>query len=210
MDIGKSFSFVFEDQRWVNKVLIGGGLVFISFLIVPIFVVLGYMAQLMRNILAGEEQPLPEWTDFGAYLTDGLKLFVVLLIYFVPYIVLSMLSGIRNVGPLFSCLAFIYALAVQIILPAAVGEYVTKNDIAAALKFQDIFAMVQANIGDFLVAFLIGIVAQIVAAVGLIACFIGVVFTAFYASLVRSHVWAQVYQRARGGGTQAVVETTPL
>jgi hypothetical protein len=70
--------------------------------------------------------------------------------------------------------------------------------------------MVQANIGDFLVAFLIGIVAQIVAAVGLIACFIGVVFTAFYASLVRSHVWAQVYQRARGGGTQAVVETTPL
>ena len=31
MDIGKAFSFVFEDERWVSKVLLGG-----LFMIIPI------------------------------------------------------------------------------------------------------------------------------------------------------------------------------
>ena len=199
MDVGKSFSFVTKDPQWVQKVLIGGVIGILSILIVPAFVLLGYSLQIVRNVMAGEENPLPEWQDFGAYLMDGLKAFVVVLIYFVPGIVLNMLSPVDGIGPLFGLLAFVYNLAIQIALPAAIGLYLASGgDIGASLKFQEVIATVQANLSDFLVVWLLGIVASIIGGLGIIACGIGLLFTLPYSMFVRAHLWGQLLQKVQG------------
>jgi hypothetical protein len=201
----------------VVKLLIGGVMGLLSWLILPGMILLGYMAQIMRNVMAGSDRPLPEWSDFGTLLSDGAKLFVVMLAYFVPYLVLVILGGIftsieqvQLLGVLFSCVGYLYALALYVILPAAAGQYVSTNSIGAALQFQEVLALVQNNIGDFLVVFLLGIVASIIGGLGAIACGIGLIFTIPYAYYVMAHLWAQVYQKARGGGNLPAVQTTPL
>src|SRR6185503_1108289 len=52
-DFGKPFSYVFDDPRWVNKILIGGLFYLAGFMIIGWFFVLGYMARTARNVIRG-------------------------------------------------------------------------------------------------------------------------------------------------------------
>jgi len=98
MDIGKAFSYVFEDPKWVTKVLIGGGILFggviLSWLLaipllIAMFLVLGYELVVIKNVADGSVAPLPEWTDFGALLMKGLYASIGSLIYYLPAILVS-------------------------------------------------------------------------------------------------------------------------
>ena len=62
MDIGKAFSYVFEDEQWISKVLIGGLLIWIP---IVNFAVFGYMIKVAQNVAQGNPRPLPEWGEFG-------------------------------------------------------------------------------------------------------------------------------------------------
>src|SRR5919202_7087672 len=98
MDIGKAFTFVSEDPKWVNKVLIGGALIIAGILAIFTIVgwlfvfaiVFGYLVQLTRNVIAQQPQPLPEWTDFGALMVDGFKAFVVMLVMSLPAVLVTL------------------------------------------------------------------------------------------------------------------------
>ena len=58
------------------------------------------------------------------------------------------------------------------------------------------------NIGTYIVIALISsIVGSILAGIGLIACLIGVFFTAFYSSLVTYHLYGQAYRNTQGAPT---------
>jgi Protein of unknown function (DUF4013) len=93
METGKAFSFVFQDPNWPVKVLIGGMLVFVSFAIslipvvgwivaVLLFLILqGYQLVLMRNVINGVAHPLPEWANFGAFMRDGIIMFIITIVY---------------------------------------------------------------------------------------------------------------------------------
>ena len=51
MDIGRTISYIFEDEKWVTKVLIGG-----LVLIIPIIgqlVLIGYMLKTAQNVARG-------------------------------------------------------------------------------------------------------------------------------------------------------------
>ena len=50
MDIGLSFSYMFEDKDWIKKILIGG---LISLIPIVNFAALGYVVQLVRNTRDG-------------------------------------------------------------------------------------------------------------------------------------------------------------
>jgi len=65
MDIGKSFSYPFEDNKWLSKLIIGA---LVS--IVPIlnFAWAGYLIDLLKNVINKAAEPLPEWTDSVASL----------------------------------------------------------------------------------------------------------------------------------------------
>ena len=86
MDIGKAFGFVFEDEKWVSKVLIGGLLIWIP---IVNFAVFGYMLAVARNVAQGNPRPLPEWGEFGMLFGRGFSAFVIALVYLLPVFILE-------------------------------------------------------------------------------------------------------------------------
>lgn len=50
MDIGRSFTYVTQDQDWIKKVLLGGVITLIP--VVGPFFALGYVLETMRNIIS--------------------------------------------------------------------------------------------------------------------------------------------------------------
>ena len=97
LDIGKAFTFVMEDQKWVAKLAIGGGLalawVLAFFTIIgwiPIGLILtGYLVQLARNVIMGSPTPLPEWDNWGERMIDGFKAWLIGFIYSLPAFLIS-------------------------------------------------------------------------------------------------------------------------
>lgn len=97
MDIGKSFSYVFEDPRWVSKVAIGGAIFLVgsilSFLlglplIAALILLLGYMLTVVKNVADGSTSPLPEWNDYGGFFMKGLYAGIGILVIYIPAIIL--------------------------------------------------------------------------------------------------------------------------
>lgn len=81
MDIGEivSDSVMYPSSDW-KKVLIMGLLAIISFLIVPIFLFMGYGFRALKSSMAGSEE-LPDFDEWGEMFIDGLKVFVVGFVY---------------------------------------------------------------------------------------------------------------------------------
>ncbi len=220
MDYGKAFSFVFEDEKWVSKVLIAGLLAMFSFFIIPIFPLVGYLAELLQNVARGDPRPLPEWDNIGAKFTKGLSVFVIGLVYSLPLILVSCcFVGLTSVlgantgssprsggdtgsnlagllGLCFGCFAFIYVLVLTVIAPAAITRYAVADRVADAFKLADVVAYIRSNVGNYIVAILLGLVAGFIAQFGAIACFIGLFFTTAWAQMVQYHLLGQVYRNS--------------
>jgi hypothetical protein len=81
VDFGRSFTFVTEDPDWIKKILIGGVFTLACAVLVGVPFVLGYFSRTLRNVVAGEARPMPEWDDLGGIFNDGLRLTAVYLLY---------------------------------------------------------------------------------------------------------------------------------
>src|SRR6266550_1428226 len=90
-DFLKPLTFVFEDPNWIPKILMGALFSLAGVLLIGIFFVYGYLARLVRNVVAGVEHPLPEWTDLGDMFGEGAMLFVATILYMIPIFFLVML-----------------------------------------------------------------------------------------------------------------------
>jgi len=210
MDLGKSFSFVFEDEQWVKKLLIGG---IVSIVPVLNLAAIGYALRTLRNVAADQPRPLPEWDDLGGDWVRGLATAVAgfiyalpLLIVLVPVIILTALLGGQNgngdafvgtvllAGP--SCLALPYGLLVSAWMPAAMARYAVDGEFVAFFRFREIWRLIARNPGSYVIAVLVYlIVGQIASMVGALVLFIGAAFTGFWASLLGAHLFGQL---ARG------------
>lgn len=220
MDIAKAFSFVFEDERWVSKVLIGGLLIFIPFIN---FAALGYTIKVAQNVAQGNPQPLPEWGEFGEHFMRGLHWVAIAIVYTLPAILLIVLfscitiavSGASGepsseaggaIATLTVCLVpliVIVALVGGIASYSALARYIATNTFSEAFKFREVLAGLRKNLGDWVMLLLVVILAGIVANIGAIACFIGVLFTSFYAQCVVGHALGQIVARQNlAGGFQ--------
>ena len=98
MDIGRSFTYITQDQDWVKKVLLGGVIMLIP--VVGPFFALGYMLETMKNVIAGREIPLPEIGDFGGKLVEGLKAWVISFVYALPLILFAICAQAGNLAPI--------------------------------------------------------------------------------------------------------------
>lgn len=203
MDIGEIIgdSFNYSIQDW-KKVIILGIITIISFLIIPIFLVYGYVLRILKATIAGSDE-LPEFDEWGDMFVDGLKVFLVSLIYFiVPAIIIlagmwtvmipfmsmsgsdlsvastaafALFSGIALVGLLLMIIIYvIYAIAI-----ANMAYY--DGEIAAAFRFNEILDHI-SRIGWvnyiiwFIVMILVSLVIGVVAAI-LNVLIIGIVVT---------------------------------
>jgi uncharacterized protein DUF4013 len=213
-DFLKPLTFVFDDPRWVQKVLIGGLFIIASFILIGVFFIFGYMARLARNVIRGDQNPLPEWDDLGEYFSEGVKLFLVGLIYAIPIAIVAMIlivpmaimgnnsdnETVRSMAGMSAtciwCLVFPLGLALSLWLPGALLMVIVTGDFKAGFDFGRIFRFIRANIGNYLLSFVVAIVASFAAQLGFILLCIGVVFTAFWARTVAAYAFAQTYRLA--------------
>ncbi len=210
-DFGKPFTYVFDDPRWLQKILIGGLFYLAGFLLIGWFFILGYVARLVRNIVAGAAVPLPEWDDLGSFFSEGLRLVGVMLVYFVPAFVLMMMlvipagilsevddGGLQALGNAIAtcvtCLMVPLLLAMAVFVPGSLLFAVMEQRFGAAFEFGRIWAFIRANIGNYLLAVVIYFIARFLGGFGIALLCIGVIFTGFWSFLITAHAFAQVYR----------------
>jgi hypothetical protein len=222
MDFGKAFTFVFEDEDWLKKIALGGLLSLIP--VIGIFLVIGYGFEVTKRVIKGDAEVLPDWSDFGGYLTKGFLVFLIVFVYMLPVFLIQACTSIpflfdspddtltaifAIVTVCFGCFTFLYSLVAYLVLPAAVGRYAATDELGEAFKLGAIFGMVKDNLGTYGMVLLGGLVASLVASLGSIACLIGVLFTMVYSMAVNGHLWGQAYNVSAGGPAASSTEPLP-
>ena len=176
--------FPFQGEGWEGRFLVGAGLILGSFIvpIIPALLAAGYILLVFRQAIAGEELALPAWSDWGKLFTDGLRWFVVVLVYsgpgtlvlvggyaayfaatFLPLFLAGNGSEAVGLGVLFGMACLFIGLFVGMLLlflgtiplPIASAHFVAKDRVGAAFRVREWWAIGRANGFGFLVAWVV-------------------------------------------------------
>lgn len=185
-----SDSVRYPSSNW-KKVVILGILFIISFLIIPVFLVMGYVFRVLKASLAGLDE-LPEFDEWGEMFIDGIKIFVVEFVYFIiPAIVILLgtwgaitsMIATQGVGSVAAPTALLGlsggALVVGIILAIIFGLVAViaianmayyNGELGAAFRFSEILGII-SQIGWvnyiiwYIVMMVIGFIGGIIASI---------------------------------------------
>lgn len=209
-DFLKPLAFVFEDKRWIEKIIYGALFTLASIVIVGIFFVYGYLARLVRNVVDGVEHPLPEWTDLGDMFQEGFFLFLVSFFYMLPlwflmgfYFAFGLLAGsdsdaahiIGSCGIVLLMLILVpLGLVLAVWLPAALVFAAVRRDFRAGFDFRAIAAFLRHNAINYLLAYLDWLVSRMATPLGFLLCCVGVFATSFWSLCVGTYAFAQAYR----------------
>lgn len=211
-----AISYPFESEYSVQTLTIGGILSVLSFLVIPAFLVSGYLLRVIRSVTADEELPaFDDWVTMGI---EGVKLAIVLIAYALIPTVLFFISGSLLfvtegsasgiIGGTFGMLiAGLVGLVLLYIAPVGVVRFAKTERMGSAFAFRSFWPTLMST--DYLVGWLFalgviivaGIITAILNAVPLIG-FIVVAFVNFYVAIV---TW-YLYSRATD---TTLAETTP-
>jgi hypothetical protein len=223
MDFGKAFTYMFEDPDWLSKLGIGTlvvllGIIFSPVLIglIPLIIFMGYQLDVLRNVVDGQQYPLPRWEDWGGFLARGIKVVGAFIVWCLPLVLVAIPLAIgsalvessdRPLGALGSmlivcgsCLMILWGLFVTLLSPAIYVRLARTNRFSAAFEFSKIWAFTRDNIGNVIIAILLvwvaGLIASIFAVLGVIAIVIGLLITVPFATvwqyLVPAHLFGQI------------------
>lgn len=224
VSFGDALTYPTNRADWVKTVAIGGILSFFWFLLfVPVLVVSGYIARVIGATLTGETEP-PTFGDWGSLFVEGLKVFVVGLVYMIVPIavwavtvggsILSMATGTEGgaaagIGGLLVGMALYFVLSLVFGYFAAVGivNFVREGRIGAAF---DVGVLTSVGLtGEFAVAWLGAVVVYLVVGfvmtvlnvipiLGFVIAFFVGPFVYFYAAVVAARLWTEGFQDAMG------------
>ena len=208
VDFGRSFTYVTEDPEWVKKILIGGVFTLACALLVGVPFVLGYLWRTLRNVVAGEARPLPEWDDLGGLFNEGLRLTAVYLLYTLGVLAVLALIGAAVLLPVIALsgagdaasdalgvlgglgviaaygFLMLASLALAVYLPAALARSALRGTVADGFAWREILGFIQANLGNYLISLVIYLLASFLSQFGLILCCVGVFPAAFWGYMV--------------------------
>jgi hypothetical protein len=208
VDFGRSFTFVTEDPDWVRKILIGGAFTLACGLLVGVPFVLGYFSRTLRNVIAGEPRPMPDWDDLGGLFNDGLRLTAVYLLYTLGIIAILAALGCLAALPVMALsgagkdpaeafgllgglgivavygLVMVASLALALYLPAALARTVVHGTVASGFAWREILAFITANLGNYFLALVIYLLASFLAQFGFILCCVGIFPAVFWGYMV--------------------------
>lgn len=214
MDVGRAFTFAFEDPDWLKKLLIGGLLLFI-----PIFgwlVVGGYWMRIIRRSHSGDDVPLPEWNEFGDDFILGLKGAVALFIWWLPFLAIFLTltclslpfwiasssdqSGVTAVFAVFSVFGWIgvsffsilFQLFILAIQPMVLGRIAVSGELADGFQVSQIIGEIRRVPVPLLIVVGLEYGVRSVAGFGVLLCFVGVAFTTFAGFVLLSHLYGQL------------------
>lgn len=214
MDIGKALGFVFEDEDWIVKILLGAVIVLIP--IFGQFALIGYGIAIIRNVRAGEPRPLPAWDNLGGYFMDGLMFWVVEMVYAIPVfilicpiavvgllpalgsdseelaIALASVSGIVSMG--LGCLIVLYSILLALVRPVLRIHYAEAGHIETCLHFGQTFRFLFDNLGRIvLVQIVVWAAGMIVMSIaGALTLGLLVLPASIWLTALSSHLYAQI------------------
>lgn len=218
MDFQQAFTFMFKDEDWIKKVLLG-----ILLALVPIFgqfALVGYVLTVVRNVKNGEPRPLPEWDEVVQYFVEGLKYLVVSLVYSLPIVVLScplmligflpilagsneeamgILAGVSGVLALILSLpAMLYGLFLTLLSPVLYIQLAETGEISDCLRVREVVRFTFANIGPIIIALLIMIAVAIVIVTPAMFLTLGLLAypAAVWTNLAFGHLCGQIAKQA--------------
>jgi len=215
MNFAKAFTYIFDDKRWLEKLVIP-----LLVTLIPIIgwmVAAGYLMRVTRNVAEHQPEPLPE-LEFGADLGRGFKVFVANLAYGLPILLITTLlflplalSGNNNEVRIFAILSallggfliLLYALFMTVMMPPVNANLAVKERIGAAFDFKEIFRMLRNNFKAWLIV--IGgslLCSAIIAPLGGIVLAVGAIVTGFYSQLIIVHLTGQAYALSQTPGGQ--------
>ncbi|TFH65404.1 MAG: DUF4013 domain-containing protein [Candidatus Zixiibacteriota bacterium] len=205
-NLGRSFSYMFEDEEWLQKILIGAAFCLLSLVLIGIPFVLGYLLQVARQSSQGKELPLPAWDNLGDKFVSGLLFFVIGIIYGIPlaiiYFVLVLIPCIGWLAMLFLGLSF------ALIFSYIAVRFARTGNIGDAFDLSVMWGFLKANLGNLLIVWVMSILFHIIAWFGLLALLIGVLFTHFWAQLAVYYLYGRVVYEAERTGISGGIANT--
>jgi hypothetical protein len=190
MEIGRSFTFPFQDKSWLSKLLIGG---LISIIPILNFALVGWMVDIAKRVMDHELEELPGWDNFGKKFMGGLYYTVASFIYALPVILVScvlfaisfgstfaaaqsgstdevigaIMAGNSFVAICLGCLMVLYGLVLSVLMPALMVHYAKEGNFGSMFKLGTVFGIVRENTGTFFMAWLVALVFSFVAGLAL-------------------------------------------
>jgi hypothetical protein len=208
VDFGRSFTFVTEDPEWVKKILIGGAFTLACAFLVGVPFVLGFFSRTLRNVVAGEPRPMPDWDDLGGIFNEGLRLTAVYLLYMLAIFAAIAALGCVVMLPLFALsgaprhpsealgglgglgivagygLVMLASLALAVYLPAALARSALRGTVADGFAWREILGFIAANLANYLITLVIYLLASFLAQFGFLLCCVGIFPAAFWGYMV--------------------------
>jgi len=196
-----NLAYMFKDANWVSKILVGA---LIGIVPVLNFATAGYAVQTTRNI-RDDQEPLPGWSgNLGKFFMEGLKLFVIGILYSIPIWILSLIliplfssdSGAAvALGVLIGLVELAFVLLLVFWFQGVIVNFANKGTIGSGFAIGAIWGIIRQNMGRMLVtlgvAFLaiiivgvVGGILQIIPCLGQIAAWLLSFAASFYILLV--------------------------
>jgi hypothetical protein len=97
MDLGRAFTYAFDDPDWLNKLVVVTALAFASVILLPVIglgllplcVLLGYAAEIVENRRRDVPVILPVWNTLTERLQNGANILLAMIIFNLPLILLG-------------------------------------------------------------------------------------------------------------------------
>lgn len=207
LDVGRALSFMFEEQDWVKKLIIAIVMLFLSIFVLPYFIFQGYIVEIVRRVGRSQAPELPDWDDWGKYLSEGFMASIALVVYALPILLLVCCamfpiialgeSGgdeVAGIAVLMMCcvmiIAFIMQFGVYLMYYAGLIRYAETSNFSSFFQFGQLWRFVRENLNDYGLALLVSIGA------GMIGSFVPILGT-IWAMLVTAHLFGQVSRITR-------------
>ncbi|GGC42621.1 DUF4013 domain-containing protein [Haloferax sulfurifontis] len=218
--ISESLNYLRNGEDWVKTVLIGGVLGLLSILIVPTFLVIGYLLRVVRATMKGDEQP-PVFDDWGDMAIDGVKGFAIAFVYAVVPAIIAGVFGFAGivgaaaggsdaagaVGGIVALvgllLAFVLGLFAAYLIPAALSNYAETDRMGSAFDFGTLRPILTSGkyatawLMSFAVLFASSIVVGVLNVIPLLGFVVGA-FVTFYAAVAAYYIigktWGELHE----------------
>ncbi len=203
MDIGRAYTFITSDPKWISKVLIGAAVSLVPILNLALY---GYALDILKRVFNGSDLPLPEWDDFGDYFMRGLLVTIGVLIWQLPVLLLIcpiIIAGTVTESGIVWALGFACLLPIGIVFSAIFGQivaarYALSGEFSAMFEFGEIVSEARRGAGLMLLCVLVYFVASLIGIVaGIVTCGIGFFVITPWLTLAQAHLLGQAYRRVR-------------
>jgi hypothetical protein len=230
VDVGEAYLFVKDDEGWIGKIAVGAVILFFSFLFIPIFFLVGYQIAVARNVLEGEEHPLPAWDNWGQLFMDGIVVSVAQLIYALPIVLLGLCSWLVFLVPALGagsdleealaggaligffaimCIIILLGIALAFVVPALYVQYVRSGNFGSMFRFAEVIEIARQNLADILITVVAsiggGLVLSVLISIALITICGGLILSyagPVWLMVATAHLYGQIAANVEGKGKE--------